>query len=309
MVLAGCVAPSRGADGRFPVAANFTEGLLRMFADPHGPPLGANDWSCRPTAKHPQPVILVHGTFGNMANSWQAMAPALANEGYCVFALNYGKDSPWGLFGGLAPMEISALREFGPFVDRVLVATGARQVDVIGHSQGAVMPRFWMRNGPSVGPDGTPKIRTLVGIASANGGTTFYGLLTLANIFFGDRPIGTCGACTQFFPASPSLVALRDPAVRPGQRFGGDRQPGVRYVMLGTRFDNIVVPYRSSFLDGATNIVIQDVCSLDHSDHLGMVYDPITVQLVLNELSPHDARSPACRWVPPVFPIGHLSGD
>lgn len=79
--------------------------------------------------------------------------------------------------------------------------------------------------------------------------------------------------------------------------------------MLATRFDNIVVPYRSSFLDGATNIAIQDVCSLDHSDHLGMVYDPITIQLVLNELSPTDARAPACRWVPPVFPIGHLSGD
>jgi triacylglycerol esterase/lipase EstA (alpha/beta hydrolase family) len=309
VVASGCLVPSKGPDGRYPVAANFTEGLLRMFGDPHGPPVGANDWTCRPTKEHPEPVILVHGTFGNMANSWQAVAPTLANEGYCVFALNYGKDVPWSLFGGLAPMEVSALVDFGPFVDRVLAATGARRVDVIGHSQGAVMPRFWMRNGVSTWPDGTPKIRTLIGVASANGGTTFYGLLTLANIFFGNRPIGTCGSCTQFFPASPALTSLRDPVARPGQRFGGETQPGVRYVMLATRFDNIVVPWRSSFLDGATNIAIQDVCALDHSDHLGMVYDPITIQLVLNELSPSTARPPQCRWVPPVFPIGHLSGD
>ena len=32
-------------------------------------PPGANDWSCRPTARRPVPVILVHGTFGDMTVS------------------------------------------------------------------------------------------------------------------------------------------------------------------------------------------------------------------------------------------------
>jgi len=63
-----------------------------------GPP-GANDFSCQPSAAHPRPVVLVHGTFADMSNSWQAISPLLHNRGYCVFALNYGSHGGGGAVG------------------------------------------------------------------------------------------------------------------------------------------------------------------------------------------------------------------
>ncbi|MGW0535165.1 esterase/lipase family protein [Streptomyces sp. NPDC003032] len=63
--------------------------MAASLARPGVAPPGADDWSCR-GAKHPRPVVLLHGTHVNMAINWNALSPLLKNDGYCVFALNYG---------------------------------------------------------------------------------------------------------------------------------------------------------------------------------------------------------------------------
>jgi triacylglycerol lipase len=101
-------------------------------------PPGANDWTCEPSARHPHPVVLVHGTFGDMTVSWNRVSPALVRRGYCVFALDYG-DRATG------PVERSA-DELARFVDHVRASTGAAKVSLVGHSQGGMMPRYYIRH-------------------------------------------------------------------------------------------------------------------------------------------------------------------
>ncbi len=93
-------APTSRAASALPVNYSFATGFAENFASPSAPPPGANNFSCQPSSAHPYPVILAHGTFGNMNDNWQAASPVLANHGYCVFAFNYGGASANADFQG-----------------------------------------------------------------------------------------------------------------------------------------------------------------------------------------------------------------
>ena len=59
----------------------------------------------------------------------------------------------------------------------------------------------------------------------------------------------------------------------------------------------------SAFLGGpnARNIRLQDQCWTDFTEHIGIIYDPIALQDVMNALGPNDPNfHPACSWVWPI---------
>ncbi|MDJ0112178.1 lipase, partial [Rhodococcus erythropolis] len=100
------------AQAPLPVPNAFLAGVPQELGNPGGSAPGSNDFSCKPTAEHPNPVVLVHGTGGNRQTNWATYAPLLANEGYCVFALTYGNfpEQPWPLsaIGGMQEIPSSA---------------------------------------------------------------------------------------------------------------------------------------------------------------------------------------------------------
>jgi hypothetical protein len=122
------VAPARAAT-QLPVNYDFIAGATATALAPDTPPPGANNWSCQLTAAHPDPVILVHGTFANMDDNWQAASPLLANNGYCVYAFNYGGTSSTSPIQGVGDIAASAA-QLATFVNTVLAATGASKVAV-----------------------------------------------------------------------------------------------------------------------------------------------------------------------------------
>lgn len=287
LLAAVAVTSSAAATSKLPVVYNSLNG--EAHSSPTASPPGANDWSCHPTAAHPRPVILVHGTFENMAGNWQALSPLLANHGYCVFALNYGSYDDSGAAGvdATGPIETSA-QQLSTFVIKVLSAAGAHKVDLVGHSQGGMMPRYYLR---FLG--GASKVNALVGLAPSNHGTTLDGLNVLTSRIPGASNQPTCPACSEQMTGSAFLTKLNA---------GGDTVPGVDYTVIESRNDEVVTPYTSAFLTGpnVTNILLQSQCSLDQGEHLSMAYDHIADGDVLNALDPAHPVNPACTPVAPI---------
>ncbi|WP_260479338.1 lipase family protein [Kibdelosporangium aridum] len=293
-------APSAAATDRYPVSyglAGLAKAAEAQLTRPGSAPPGANNWSCTPSAAHPDPVVLVHGASANMTANWQTISPLLANNGYCVFALTYGVPAgtpfPLNQIGGRNPMEQSAA-ELSSFVDRVLAATGAGKVDIVGHSEGSLMPNYYVK---FLG--GAAKVSDYVGLTPLWNGSN---VANLANFYALARAVG-------LGPVIDSLVDIIFPAARQflrGSDFltklaeGGVAHPGVRYTTIMTKYDEAVVPYSSGYLrtPNATDVVLQNLCSQDYAGHAMVAFDPNATQVILNALDPANAKPVRCQFVP-----------
>nr|WP_042186675.1 alpha/beta fold hydrolase [Kibdelosporangium sp. MJ126-NF4]CEL17446.1 possible lipase [Kibdelosporangium sp. MJ126-NF4]CTQ91327.1 possible lipase [Kibdelosporangium sp. MJ126-NF4] len=273
-----------------PAAAGATSEPSTATFD--GPP-GANNWSCRPSSAHPDPVVLVHGASLNKTLGWLTLSPQLAGRGYCVFSLTYGvpPGTPFPLdqIGGRNRMEDSAV-ELGHFIDRVLAATGAAKVDIVGHSEGSLMPNYYAK---FLG--GAAKINRYVAMTPLWRGSTVYGVDKLVRMI---RLLGLGGLidvpANLVFASAPQFLASSDFIAKMNE--GGVAVPGITYTNILTRFDEAVVPYTSGLMDApnATNVVVQDLCPFDFSEHGLLAYDPVNAQVVLNALDPAHATPVRC---------------
>lgn len=246
---------------------------------------GWNKDGCVPAAAHPRPVVLVHGTLAGGTSNWLGLAPYLVARGYCVHSFDYGRLPGVPLLGGLAPIEESA-DELAAEVDRVLAASGASEVDLVGHSQGGLMPRYYLKHHP----DAAGKVNAFVAIAPSTNGTTLLGLTRLLDLIPAlDRAIAeNAPALFQQVAGSAFLRELNA---------DGYTVPGVTYTVIATRYDEVVTPYRSQFIDepGVRNVLLQDLCPLNISEHatIGLL-DRMAFHETANALDPAGAEPTTC---------------
>lgn len=285
VVLAGTVpAPAAAAlpEGDVP------EALLNYVASP-GAVRGANDWSCKPSAQHPNPVVLLPGTFFNLGANFVKAAPRLTNHGYCVFATNYGfTAASAGRVGGLAPI-VSSAAQLDAFVQKVRTATGAAKVDIVGHSQGGNVPIWWMKK-----LGGAAQVAHYVGWAPSSHGTTVNGLVVLADTLALMGFVTGIGDIAQF----PGVIDQTYTSDYTKDLWADGNVPaGPRYTVIATKYDRVVTPYYTQRLSGpgVTNIVLQDKCPFDTAGHVGLFNDDPTLQLTLNALADGPATfQPRC---------------
>ncbi|MES0873994.1 esterase/lipase family protein [Sinimarinibacterium thermocellulolyticum] len=229
---------------------------------------------CTPFANTDKPpVLLVHGTFthGQEQFNWN-YKPLLIERGFDVCTVTYPDR-------GLGDQQVSA--EYIVHALRRIHAESGRKVAMIGHSQGALMPRWALKWWPSA----RAAVEDFVLLAGPNHGT-----LVAAT----DNPLGAMVGSTLGLPAAFYQFARGSSFI--GALNAGDETPGdVDYTNIYTLFDELVqpvVPEPTAALEfgednpKVANILLQDVCPLLIVDHLTIgLTDRATFELALDAIT------------------------
>ncbi|MFC0504572.1 lipase family alpha/beta hydrolase [Micromonospora costi] len=205
-------------------------------------------------------TVIVVGGLSGIAAAYEPLAARLRADGHRVFVYQLP-----GL--GLGDITASA-RAFAGYVDQVRAVTGAATVDLVGHSEGGLVSRYYLKR-----LGGTAAVGRYVSLGSPQYGTYVANILA----FLG---LGSCAgvvACQQMSIGSAFLADLN----------AGDDTPGpVRYTAVRTLQDELVRPVDNATLrDGATNVLIQAYCPLRVVGHLGLVLDGTTYTVVRDALA------------------------
>ncbi len=262
--------------------------------------------ACQPTAPAPadvcdagtngeDPVIFVAGTFSPEFANELFFGNRLQAAGFthCIFELK--GDPAVGNIPGTAPIATSA-DSLAVFVQDVLAWSGASQVDLVGHSQGAVVARHYLKF-----DGGTPYVNDMVSLAGPHNGSDVANITAL----FADavlNPFGVSCAdvapCAELQQNSAAIAALN----------AGDPTPGnVDYYGFISDFDAIVWNstdgQETGFLGGgATNMAVQDECFLRFVGHAGMILDEAVYQMTADALTGQSIDVPLWACLTPTLP-------
>lgn len=203
----------------------------------------------------PGPVLLVPG-YGGSTSALEVLAAALRSDGRDAVVVALAGDGTGDLRAQAEVLAVAA--------EAALSRTGAESVDVVGYSAGGVVTRLWLRE-----YGGAAQARRVVTLGSPHHGTTIAGLAESV------VPDQCPEACRQLVPDSDLLRALN----------AGDETPdGPAYVSIWTTQDETVTPPDSSRLEGALNLVVQDICAGAAVTHGELPTDPLVGAMVALQL-------------------------
>jgi hypothetical protein len=218
------------------------------------------------------PVLLVPGTTltpqSNYSWNYERSLTA-AGIAWCTVAL------PEAAMG-----DISIAGEYVVHALRTMRERAGRRVDVLGFSQGGMVPRWALKFWPDTRND----VEDLVALDPSNHGTV------LAN---GICAPGCAPAIWQQRAGSAFLAALNKDA---------ETFAGVSYTVIYSHFDDVVVPNTSNNGSSAlhtgagliSNIAVQDICPADTSDHLAMgSYDNVGYALAMDAVTHPGTAQPS----------------
>lgn len=180
------------------------------------------------------PVVFIHG-YNADPGVWGGLREDMRAAGYADSEL-----FSWGYDTHQSVNEVVA-GQLGAYVDQVRRQTGAAKVDIVAHSLGSLVGRWYVKFG-----GGTATVDHWVSLAGPNHGTSTAWACALWD-----------QACRDMTPGSYVVKNLN----------AGDETPGaVKYATFWSNCDEVVNPDDSVPLTGAANT---QVGCLKHNDLLG----------------------------------------
>lgn len=177
------------------------------------------------------PIIFVHGYFGD-STTWSTTVARFKADGWTDREL-----VNWRFDYNQSNTVIAAALAMK--VDSVLAATGAKHVNLVTHSMGSLVARYYVRN-LLPGGDTATRVDAIVSLAGTNRGTALAALCNSAS-------------CFEMRPGSGFLTTLN----------AGDETFGTpRYATWWSACDEAVIPQSSALLNGAQNT---ETTCLSHS--------------------------------------------
>lgn len=204
------------------------------------------------------PPVLVVAGFTETTNQLSTLVSNLQNAGFTAVGMQLPSTNGIPGCGDIAASSQAVATR----AQQLLSQTGASQLDVVGHSEGGLELRYYIKN-----LGGAAQVARYVSLATPQHGT---GLASLGFTF-------GCQAVSQMAPNSSFLNTLNSPTDVPG---------AVVYTALATTKDTVVTPApQASFLrNGGTNATVQQFCPNDNSSHVGLLTDAPTFGLVRTAL-------------------------
>ncbi|MFH9722742.1 esterase/lipase family protein [Streptomyces sp. NPDC017254] len=204
-----------------------------------------------------RPVVLLHGFVDNRSVFVMLRRSLTRNGCDCVESVNY---SP-------LTCDLRAAAELlGRRVEEIRARTGHAEVDIVGHSLGGLIARYYVQR-----LGGDTRVRTLVTLGTPHSGTT---VAPLADA----HPL-----VRQMRPGSEVLRELAGPS--PGCR--------TRFVSFWSDLDQVMVPVETARLDHP-DLLVHNV-RVSGIGHLALPVHPTVAAGVREALDAGGAEAPAAR--------------
>lgn len=210
----------------------------------------------------PGPVIVLPG-YGGRVSTVEPLAEALRAAGRDVTVMRPAD-------GGVGDL-VDQARQLDAVARSAMKEANASSVDVVGYSAGGVVARLWVED-----EGGAGIARRVLTIGSPQHGTD---QAALAVEVAGGCPI----ACEQLATDSDLLRRLNS----------GDETPaGTEWITVRSTSDATVTPTISARLDGALNVVVQEICPTSTTGHRQLPIDPVVLATLDSALGATAPRSP-----------------